>query len=233
MPIRHILQRARKEEIERNKSQALNNYMSTSNCISSVARSKFNGEIIVRWKRAHRTWTPFDEIINEIDMVCDVMLCAVTRCAMQWWWCVHRRRYCNIFISHFNKTKNSCAPFRYSKIIRFCTSILLSKPTWLNCTWSNLTFCDLMHIAHTFAVHAAMQPPVHTHSFYPGIIFLSMQINRLCAFLCISSYKTLESMCKTYLHPIEIRQKKSVHVLYCSNVITVGLVPARRKKKKK
>lgn len=56
--------------------------MCTSNCIRNVARSKFNGEIIVRLKRAHRTWTPFGQIINEIG-VWIVMWChAVLRDAI-------------------------------------------------------------------------------------------------------------------------------------------------------
>lgn len=143
----------------------------------------------------HRTWTPFDEIINEIDMVCDVMWCDVMLRHAQW--CC----YCYISISHFNKAKNSCAPFQ---IISGFARLKLSKMTWLNCTCSNFMWAiwpfatQCTRHVQCAAMRCAVQHSVRTH-FIPGIIFLSMQINRLCASFCVSSYTTLESICKMYL----------------------------------
>lgn len=135
--------------------------------------------------------------------------------------CVHRW-CCYISINHFNRSKNSCAPFR---ITSGFARLKLSKMTWLNCTCSNFMWA-IWPFATQCTRHvqcAAMRcSTACTHTFYPGHFFLSMQINRLCAF---EATQLWNPFAKCICHR-DKEKKVCAHVLYCCNVI-VGLAPTR------
>lgn len=102
--------------------------------------------------------------------------------------------------------------------------------TWLNCVpVCNLTFCDLMH-THVQCAHDTLHSNstrTQRYTFYPGIIFLSMQINRLRLCVLSVTFQATKSigihLQNVFSYPIRDKSRKNVYT-FCIVVMLLLLV---------